>query len=270
MCQPERGHLEGPACDIPEHKLRLGPDNMFATLYLPDDGTVPRGGIVVVHDVFGHRNFYQNIGRRLAFEGYVTVVPDLFHRQGTIDPPCDEALGQARRAKLDERLTLEVDLAAAVDTLRTGFDVGHVTSIGFCLGGTFAMLQGTNGQADAVVSYYGFPIPNRPELTPYCVLDDVDSFTAPLLGFWGSADSRVDLGSVQLLDQQLTTRGRKPEIHVWPDLPHGFLTFDPGAPLLAASSAAWDRTLKFVEEQAALTTGALVEAILPSDRRTHG
>ena len=121
-----------------------------------------------------------------------------------------------------------------------------MASVGFCLGGTLSLLQGTNGQADAVVSFYGFPIPNRPELTPYRVLDEVEQLTAPVLGFWGTADERVDLLGVAQLDLELTRLGRTPELHVWPELPHGFLTFDPGSPLLAQGTAAWDRTLSFL------------------------
>jgi carboxymethylenebutenolidase len=248
MCQPERGHLDGPACEIAEHELSLGPDGIYATRYRPPEGVPTRGGVVVVHDVFGHRNFYQNMGRRLAYEGFDTIVPDLFHRQGPIDPPCDEALGQARRARLDESLSLEIDLAAAVAVLREEPSVTPISTLGFCLGGTLAMMQGAVGQVDAVVSFYGFPIPNRPELTPYRVLDVVDGLTVPLLGFWGTADTRVDLGGVARLDLELTRRGRTPELHVWPELPHGFLTFDPDAPLLPESKAAWDRTLTFLRE----------------------
>jgi carboxymethylenebutenolidase len=250
MCQPERGHLEGSATEIEEQVRLLGPDAMFSTLYLPPDGRRPIGGVVAIHDVFGHRNFYQNLGRRLAYAGFAALVPDLFFRQGPIDPPCDEKLGIERRARLDETLSLERDLPAASELLRNELGVDHITGLGFCMGGTLSMLQGSRGQVDAVVTYYGFPIQNRPELTPYRVLEEVEDLTVPLLGFWGTGDVRVDLAGVAELDYQLTVRGRCPEVHVWPDLPHGFLTFDPGAEFIEQSTAAWERTLTFMTAQA--------------------
>jgi carboxymethylenebutenolidase len=254
MCQPERGHLEGPATLIDEHVRLLGDDGVFSTLYLPPDGREVLGGVIALHDLFGHRNFYENLGRRLAYAGFAALVPDLFHRQGKIVPPCDERLGLERRSRFDETIAVEHDLPAAVDLLRSEVGVSHVASVGFCMGGTISMMQACRGQVDSVVSFYGFPIQNRPELTPYRVLDEVDSLRAPLLGFWGTGDTRVDLGGVAALDYELTHRGRSPEVHVWPELPHGFLTFDPAAPYETQSATAWDRTLAFLTDQASSIT----------------
>src|SRR3954468_1974500 len=45
------------------------------------DGT-PKGGIVLLQEAFGVNDHIEDVGRRFAAEGWLCVVPHLFHRTG--------------------------------------------------------------------------------------------------------------------------------------------------------------------------------------------
>ncbi len=116
-----------------------------------------RPAVVLVHDIYGPKEFYRDMAGRLADVGYLTALPDLFVRQGELanDKPGTRF---ARQSALDKDLALE-DILATVRYLREQEGVeGPVGLIGFCMGGTLAMLSaGAVGGPDAVVSFYGFP-----------------------------------------------------------------------------------------------------------------
>src|SRR3954470_19157399 len=50
----------------------------------------PRGGIVVIQEAFGVNEHIEDIGRRLAAEGWLAVIPHLFHRTGDPQIPYDD------------------------------------------------------------------------------------------------------------------------------------------------------------------------------------
>ena len=214
-----------------------------ATLY-----RVPGGkgspGVVIVHDVYGHTEFYREMGKRLAAAGFTTLLPDLFHRQGPI-PGRDREAAFARRARFDERVALG-DLAAALRYLRQEEAAPRVGAVGFCMGGTLAMLLAAREPLDAGVVFYGFPVNrSRTELAPFQVLDEAAEIKAPLLGFWGDQDAGVGMENVARLDEELARHGKPHEFEIYPGLPHGFLTFDESAPFGRESRDAWERTIAF-------------------------
>ncbi len=251
MCHPEAGEPFRGAT-IPEQELELpvAEGTIRTTLYR---GPAPHGGgaapgVVIIHDVYGHSDFYRDMGRRLAAAGFTTLLPDLFHRQGPI-PGRDREAAMARRARFDERIAL-TDLAAALRHLREEEGAARVGAIGFCMGGTLAMLLAAREPLDAGVVFYGFPAArNRGELAPFQVLDEADRIAAPLLGFWGDQDAGVGMDNVRRLDEELTRHGKPHEFTIYPGLPHGFLTFDEGAPFGQESRDAWTRTLAFFADR---------------------
>lgn len=251
MCHPDAGAPFGGGAGIAEQEIHVPGDDraIRATLYRAAAG---RGapGVVIIHDIFGHTEFYRDMGRRLAAAGFTTLLPDLFHRQGPI-PGRDREAAFARRARFDERVALR-DLAAALRTLREEEGAPRVGALGFCMGGTLAMLLAAREELAAAVVFYGFPVNrNRTELAPFQALDEAARIAAPLLGFWGDRDAGVGMDNVQRLDEALTTARKPHEFVIYPGLPHGFLTFDERAPHGRESREAWESTLAFFAEQLA-------------------
>ena len=245
MCHADAGVPFDGGGGIAEEELQLQGvgEAIRATLYrVPGGRGAP--GVVIIHDVYGHTEFYREMGKRLAAAGFTTLLPDLFHRQGPLERR-DIELARARRARFDERVALG-DLAAALRYLREEEQAPRVGAVGFCMGGTLVMLLAARERLDAGVVFYGFPFNrNRSELAPFQVLDEVERIDAPLLGFWGDQDHGVGMDNVERYRVALESAAKTIDFTVYPGLPHGFLTFDSASPNYAGSEDSWRKTLAF-------------------------
>ena len=95
--------------------------------------------VIVLHAIFGPGSFERDVARRLAQAGFAVLLPDLFCREGPLAEPSFEA-ALARNSRHHAPRAME-DIAVIVRHLsETGRPVGL---IGFCLGGTYALLAAT-------------------------------------------------------------------------------------------------------------------------------
>ena len=126
-------------------------------LAVPASGTGP--GVVVIQEWWGLVDHIKDVADRLAAEGFVALVPDLYHGKSTSNTEPDEA------AKLLMSLNLEQagkDLSGAVDYVAARSTGDGVGVIGFCMGGALALIVGTQrpDQVKAVINTIpGFGIP---------------------------------------------------------------------------------------------------------------
>lgn len=215
----------------------------------PEAGTGP--GVVVIHDVWGANPFYHDFARRLAGEGYVTLLPDLFVREGALQEQTREAV-LARRSKWSQSTALE-DLAGAINWLNDHpASTGRVATIGFCMGGTLVFLQAARDPLpDASIAYYGFPKPDPTSLAPHIPLDEAGQVKSKLLAFWGDQDHGVGMDKVELYRAALDAAGVDYEAVIYPGAPHGFITFDPNSPDYEVAQDSWKRSLAFLKQTVA-------------------
>jgi carboxymethylenebutenolidase len=136
--------------------LRAEDGHTISAYRVAPTGT-PRGGIVVVQEIFGVNSHIKRVADGFAADGYVAIAPALFDRAergyATGYRPEDIERGRAVRGTiaLDDMVK---DVRAAVRTLE-GEGV-RVAVVGYCLGGTIAWLSAT--RVDGVrcaVGYYG-------------------------------------------------------------------------------------------------------------------
>lgn len=213
------------------------------------EGDAKRPGIVLIHDINGATEFYRDMAGRLAEEGYFTVLPELFVRQGELkDKNPDTRF--ARLKALDKDLALE-DVLATIRFIRDqGGTAGPVGLIGFCMGGTIAMLSASlTGGPDASVSFYGFPAAR--EGWPKAPMNEVESLQAPLLLIVGDQDTGVGMDNMEQYEAALEAANKDYESITYPGIGHGFMTFDPEAETYAQASDAWTATLQFLDAQLA-------------------
>jgi carboxymethylenebutenolidase len=215
-----------------------------AYLARPEEGKAP--AVLVIHDVWGANPFYHDVTRRLAAEGFATLLPDFFVREGPLEAQTRDAV-MARRARLDQTKTV-ADVAGAIRWLREHpATTGKVGTLGFCMGGTLVFLAASRDPLpDAGVAFYGFPAPNPTPLAPLVPLDEADRVRSPLLGLWGDQDHGVGMDNVERYRAALERAGARHEFVVYPGPGHGFLTFDPAAPAFAAAQDAWTRAVAFL------------------------
>lgn len=202
-------------------------------------------GIVIIHDIYGASIFYQDMARRLAAEGYLVAVPNLFARYGELEGH-DFTQARARSSKMWDA-TVMTDLDATVSYLKQQ-GAKRIDTIGFCMGGRYALLFAEHSdQLSGSVVYYGFPTTREPsERQPESPMDHLDKINAPILGQYGSADGGIPVALVDELATKLDNLGKPREIHIYQGAPHGFLTFDTSNPQYANSKLSWERTLDFL------------------------
>ena len=148
----------------------------------------PRGGLVVVQEIFGVNAHIRSVADGFAADGYLAVAPAIFDR-GERDFEADYGPeGFARGRGLAEKISREamlLDIAAAVEAAKAG---GKVGVVGYCLGGTLAWLAAAKvGGLAAAFGYYGSGVPTLGELKP----------RAPVMLHFGELDAHIPLDGVR-------------------------------------------------------------------------
>ena len=244
MCHPEvPAGAPIPDVRVTDAVIPVEDSAMPGFLALPE--RTPAPGILIINDVFGRSPFYDQLARRLGQAGFVAVTPEYFLREGSLPEPTREA-AMARAKRLDFKRWSR-DMSVAVDWLRARAEVnGAVGTIGFCMGGTQALLLAARrNDLAATVSYYGFPADSRTEASP---IDLAPKMHGPILGHWGDQDAGAGMENVEKLRAALESAGVEHELHIYPGLGHGFLKAsleDEKTPGYEQACASWKRTLDF-------------------------
>ena len=122
--------------------------------YVARPSGTPRGGIVVVQEIFGINPHMRHVTDRFAGHGYVAIAPAFFdHIESGVELGYDEAgfkRGRGLVGEISFELAIE-DVASAAEAIRSA---GRIGCVGYCWGGTVAFLAATRLGMPAV-SYYG-------------------------------------------------------------------------------------------------------------------
>jgi carboxymethylenebutenolidase len=196
---------------------------------------VPRGALVVVQEIFGVNAHIRGVAERYAAEGYLAIAPCVFDRlERGVELGYDEA-GVARGRELVAALGFDPALRDIAAAASWAAQAGPVCVLGYCWGGTVALLACTRLKLAAVSYYGGRSVPFLHERPG-----------APLLMHFGERDPIIPPAHLAL------TRAALPqaEIHVWP-AGHGFnceerADYDPACALQAQAV-----TLAFLQRQSA-------------------
>lgn len=193
-----------------------------------------RVGVVLIHEVFGFNNYVKSVAAELAKNGFWVAAPDLF--QGKVAETLDEGF------KLRDALTREATLGA----LRAGAQVlrrelgldRRIGSMGFCMGGGFALLGACNLDFAFSVVYYG-SIANA---------EEVKGVKGPLLLFLGSEDDRVNPWVYQSLLPAANKYRKRIDVHLYPNAQHAFHRPNWEGHNPDAARDAWAKTVQFLSQ----------------------
>jgi len=127
----------------------------------------PRGGIVVIQEIFGINPHIQAVADGYAAEGYLAIAPALFDRLepgielGYTGADWDKAIDLMNRTDKEKAL---LDIEAAVVAASAG---GKVGIVGFCFGGLMTFISAARVPGlSAAVAYYGGGIADVADLKP--------------------------------------------------------------------------------------------------------
>src|SRR6478752_106649 len=131
-----------------------GAGTIKALLSRPADAKGKLGGIVVVHENRGLNPHIEDVARRAALAGFISIAPDALTPLGGY--PGNDDAGRELQAKRDKNEMLE-DFIAAYQYLKSHKDCnGKVGVVGFCFGGWIAnMMAVLIPDLAASVPFYG-------------------------------------------------------------------------------------------------------------------
>ena len=207
-------------------------DGQTISAYKAEPAGKPRGGIVVIQEIWGVNSHIRDVTDRYAKEGYLAIAPAIFDRVEPgvkMDQYTQETMqkGFGYMQKVDQDKAL-LDISAAV---AEASKAGKVGVVGFCFGGRMAWLSAArvDGLA-ASVPYYGGGVPQLASEKP----------KVPVMLHFGEKDAHIPIASVEEFKK------------VHPTLPvyiyaadHGFNCDQRGSYDAAAAKLAQERTLEF-------------------------
>ncbi|MEZ3159769.1 dienelactone hydrolase family protein [Microbacterium sp. BWT-B31] len=227
-------------------------------VYVARPAGSPRGGLVLVHEIWGLVEHIRGVADRYAAEGWLVAAPDILSHGG-VEPALgaelfaimnsdDEDARVAAQPRMRDAMTAMrspdyavwgvAALRATVDWLvaQPGVE-GRVAVTGFCFGGTYAFaLAAADDRVRAAVPFYG----SAP------AAEAIARIQAPVLALYGHHDPSL-IEALPGVEQAMADAGVAFESVVYPDSSHAFFNdtgsrYDPDA-----AADAWRRTLEFLD-----------------------
>ncbi len=204
-------------------------DGVSIGAYKANPAGAPKGGIVVLQEIFGVNSHIRRVTDGFAAEGYLAIAPALFDRvQPEVEigyTPEDVQTGMGLVGKVDQSKTL-LDIEAAIKAAQQG---GKVGVVGFCWGGSMAFAAASKLDGlSAAVGYYGGNIAKMLDMKP----------KVPTILHFGELDAHIPKSDVDKIKAAL------PDVPVYTyKAGHGFNCDARGSYDKASAVEAMGRTL---------------------------
>ncbi|AND67772.1 hypothetical protein ATSB10_03180 [Dyella thiooxydans] len=200
--------------------------------YLAEPAGTPRGGVVVIQEIFGVNAHIRDVADRFAAAGYSAIAPALFD---PVKPGVElgyDADGLREGVALKNRISFERALQDVAAAARRVADAGKVGTVGFCWGGSIAYAAAIE-LALPGVSYYGGSntrFIDRPA-------------RAPLIFHYGLKDAHITAAD------RAAVAAANPDAPVYEyEADHGFNCDRRNSFDAPSATMAWQRTLAFLGE----------------------
>jgi carboxymethylenebutenolidase len=191
--------------------------------------------VIAIHEWWGLTGWVKEQATNLAANGYVVLAVDLY--RGRVASTRSKARELKRR--LPVALALE-DLKATFDYLaaRPDVDTNYIGSIGWSMGGSFALQQAIHEPrlAGCVVNYGAVPTSRT----------DIQKINAPVLGHYGALDRGIPPRKVRTFEKVMNLFKKSVDTKIYDGAGHAFENPNNkrGYRQYAAADA-WNRTLAF-------------------------
>ena len=217
-------------------------DGFVFPAYVAQPAGRPRGGVVVLQEIFGVNAHIRNVADAYAAQGYLAVAPATFQR---VKPGVELGYGEEDR---NQGMALKAAVQAlpvpgVLQDIQSAIDhaaqAGKVGIVGFCWGGLLAWQAACELQGlSAAVPYYGGGTTTPEEIRR--------KPRVPVLAHYADQDRWITQDSVAAF------RKAHPEVqvHIY-HADHGFNCDHRGAYNEEAASLARERTLAFLAEHLA-------------------
>jgi carboxymethylenebutenolidase len=239
-----------------ELEIRTADGVMDCHLVRPD-GEGPCRAVIFYMDGLGRRAALHEMAARLAGEGYLVLLPNLFYRSGAFASfngatVWSDDAERARLMALVQAVTLAGamrDTAALLELLAASADVaaGPVGCVGYCLGGGVALTAAATfpERIAAAASIHGARLATDAPDSPH-------RGAAKIRGrvYVGIAENDRNFAPEQRerLRGALEAGQVRFELEVYPGVSHGFAVTDTPVYDRAAAERHWERVLRLLAE----------------------
>ena len=195
----------------------------------------PKGGLVVIQEIFGVNGHIREVTEGYARAGYAAIAPQIFDRvERDVELGYEEAdMTQGIEiafSKLEMENTL-ADVQAAITAVSAH---GKVGVVGYCFGGLLTWLSACQLEGLAAASsYYGGGLAGQASLLAKC----------PVIMHFGEKDAHIPMSDVEKI------RTAQPDVQIYMyDADHGFNCDHRGSYDAESATLAKERTLAFFGE----------------------
>jgi carboxymethylenebutenolidase len=232
--QPDDPRLES---DYITYNSPKGGGEIKGLFSRPADAEGKLPGIIVVHENRGLNPHIEDVGRRAALAGFVSLAPDALTPLGGY--PGNDDDGRTLQRERDRNEMLE-DFIAAYKYLNSHAGcTGSVGVVGFCFGGWISNMMAVKiPYLSAAVPYYG----GQPDA------ESVPQIKAPLLLHYAGLDTRVNEGW-PAYEEALKKNNKEYKAYVYPEVNHGFHNDSTPRYDKEAAELSWSRTIEFFKEK---------------------
>jgi carboxymethylenebutenolidase len=214
-----------------------GGGSIKALLSKPAEAKGKLGGVVVVHENRGLNPYIEDVGRRLALAGFISIAPDALTPLGGY--PGNDDKGREMQSKRDKGEMLENFVDAFEYLKKLSECNGKVGVVGFCFGGGIVNQMAVRlPDLAAGVPFYGAQPP----------ADQVANIKAPLLIHYAGLDTHVNEGW-PAYEAALKANHVDYTVYIYPNVNHGFHNDTTPRYDKAAAELAWQRTIDFFSEK---------------------
>ncbi len=218
--------------------LKVNGDGAYAFVAEPDDNA-RHPGMVLIQEWWGIEPHIRDLAQKLAADGFVVAVPDLYHGKIATEPNDAQKMVMMIR---DNVARAAREIIGALETVKAMPNVQpkKLGLMGFCVGG-FMVYTVASRYADlgAVVPFYGGGYDPTP--------GEVAKVNAPVLAIYGSRDQGIPTNQVKKIEHMYKAAGKNITVKVY-DAGHAFINPSHGMGNEKAASEAWPLAVKFLKE----------------------
>ncbi|GFE70073.1 dienelactone hydrolase family protein [Chroococcus sp. FPU101] len=219
------------------------PDGQMPAYLYTGTASERKPAVLLLMEAFGLTQHIRDVATRIANEGYVVLVPDLYYRELPNNKfNYDEVkTAMAMMYRLDFGTPIEKDLQAALNYLKFLPNVyrEQIGVTGFCLGGglSFLAVCQFSDEIAAAAPFYGIVLDKW--------LDQIANLTVPVYLFFGGADPFIPLERIHQIESKFKEFDKSYQIKVYSDANHGFFCHERSSYNPSAAEDAWGELMKF-------------------------
>ena len=218
--------------------LHVNGNGAYAYVAQPDDDQ-KHPGVVLVQEWWGIEPHIIDLAQKLAADGFVVAVPDLYNSKVATEPNDAMRIMMLVRNNVDLAVNKVI---GALETVRNSPTVEpkKVGLIGFCMGGMLTYLAASRyDHLGAAIPFYGGGYDPTPA--------EVAKVQAPVLAFYGTQDDSIPAEQRQKIAKLYKDAGKDFTLKEY-NAGHAFINPEHGMGNAEAAADAWPRAISFLRD----------------------